>query len=714
MNRGDAGPAGRAAPRETAVVQDADRSAPEILRELRGLRERLVESESALRESERRVSIALQATNAAAWSYDAVNNGISLSRNWYDMAGLPVEAGLTSPAQWESRVLADDRAGVSAEMARLARGDSYEFRTELRVRVRSGKWRWFLAHGRSVAWDESGRPTRVTGILIDIDDRRRAEQEVRRAKEAAVDANNAKSRFLANMSHEIRTPMSGVIGMAELLLDTPLNPKQRDYVETLEQSGTALLTILDDVLDLSKIEAGKFTLESVRFDLRTVVEQTGRLLSPRAREKGIDLLVRYSPEAPSRLIGDPLRVRQVLMNLVSNAVKFTDRGRVLIDVACERRDEGRATIRLRVSDTGIGIPRQRQQDIFEAFEQADASTTRRIGGTGLGLPISRRLVEMMGGELAVTSEPGRGAAFHFRVTFPLDDRTDDPLDGPAEAEVDGTEFAGVRVLLVEDNLANRKVGRAVLENFGCRVETAADGMQAVESARRHEYDIIFMDCSMPVLDGYEATARIRELPDARGRTPIVAMTAHASSDDRGRCLQAGMDDHLPKPVRKDAVRRVLCGYCRRGHAETTPSPAPPQSESPGPASNAAILDVEYLPTTLSGQMDAVEAVVDAFLEDVPKTLGQLADAMARQDLSAIERRAHAIGGSSVNVGGNRLGELAYQIERSALDGSVADCAAVLPRLQEGLAHLTRALQQADWSRSTHGTPVSAGSAEDAT
>jgi len=402
-------------------------------------------------------------------------------------------------------------------------------------------------------------PPVFVAIIQDISARRRMEEE-RHERDAALAASRAKSEFLAMMSHEIRTPMNGVLGMASLLLDTPLSGEQRAFVGTIHQSGEALLHILNEILDFSRIEAGRMELSPVVFDLPALAQGTIGLMAGQARQKGVRLDTQIEAGLTSSRTGDPARLRQILLNLIGNAVKFTEEGAVTLRIGREPArpaPDSAADSRLRfeVIDTGIGIARAAQARIFEPFAQADGSTTRRYGGSGLGLAIVKRLVELMGGRLGIESEPGRGSTFWFVVDLPAATLAS-PLPAPAAA---ASLRRGARVLVVEDNPVNQLVTGQMLRKLGCQVDMIGNGQEAVAAVARQAYELVLMDCQMPGMDGYEATRLIRawQAEQSAARTPIVAFTANAMDGDRERCLAAGMDDYLPKPVSVEALRAML-------------------------------------------------------------------------------------------------------------------------------------------------------------
>jgi PAS domain S-box-containing protein len=420
--------------------------------------------------------------------------------------------------------------------------------------------------------DPAGNVSGLVGIDRDITRRKRAEEELRQARHAADAANQAKSDFLANMSHEIRTPLNAVIGITDLLLVGDLGQVHRDYLEIIRDSGESLMVVINDILDFSKIEAGHLELESKVFQLRDVVQSATKALALRAHDKEIELTCDVDPAVPEWVQGDPVRLRQVMTNLIGNAIKFTPKGSVVVRVSCVNGSGDRADVRFEVRDTGIGIPSDKLDHIFKAFAQADASTTRRFGGTGLGLAICTRLVQAMGGTLLVRSQSGLGSEFYFSLSLPRRDGPEADATAPRfesdkAAVTDGDiavqcslvdEKRPLRILLAEDSRMNQVLAIGILQREGHVVTLANDGQEAIDAFRRQAFDLILMDIQMPEVDGLQATAAIRELEAAAGgHTPILAMTAHALTGDRERCLAAGMDGYLSKPIRlKDLVSAI--------------------------------------------------------------------------------------------------------------------------------------------------------------
>jgi len=458
-----------------------------------------------------------------------------LNQAWERTLGYPVDACL-------GRRLEDFLYRSEGDVA-LFQGEAH---SEIRLRHRDGHPVWF-----ELTLTQAG-DTRV-GLLYHIDRRKETERALEQARDAALEAARLRSEFLANMSHEIRTPLHGLMGMLDLVLDGDLPEPLRDYARTARDSARHLLALLNDILDLSRLEAGAMPMEEAPVDVAEVVRSCAALMEARARDKGLALRLELDLTLPTTVLGDEARLRQVLFNLLSNAVKFTERGTVTVGAT----REGDALL-LWVRDTGIGIPRERLEAVFEAFTQGDGSITRRYGGSGLGLAISRRLTEAMGGRLSVESTPGEGSTFTVRLPLKVVEALPPvPSPSPREAREGASpgRIAGARILVVEDNPVNRKLAHAMLTKLGCRVDLAEDGEQGVAQAARQGYDLIVMDCQMPVMDGFEATRRIRA-GGPNADTPIVAVTANAMAEDRHRCL-AVMDDYLAKPLGLDRLAECL-------------------------------------------------------------------------------------------------------------------------------------------------------------
>jgi PAS domain S-box-containing protein len=413
--------------------------------------------------------------------------------------------------------------------------------------------------------DAAGDVTGVVLVFHDVTEKRRAqealqasEERLRRLAETAQAANVAKSQFLANMSHELRTPMNAILGMIDLVLGESLPPAACDHLQTAREAADTLLELLNEILDLSRIEAGRFDLEAVPFSLRKTVEQVVKILDVRASEKGLDLICDLPADVPDALVGDPLRLRQVLVNLVGNAIKFTPKGEIRLRAAIGVRESQRVSLAFSVADTGIGISPEDRQRIFAPFTQADASTTRRYGGTGLGLTISQKLVELMGGRIWVESQSGRGSTFHFTAQLALGIDGQPGPEAPRATAPLAQPTRPLRVLLAEDTRANQKLVTYVLTKRGHHVEIAADGEQALDLVEQQEFDVVLMDVQMPRMDGFQVTAAIRKLPvPAKARLPIIAMTAHALKGDEERCLAAGMDSYLSKPINSRELTELV-------------------------------------------------------------------------------------------------------------------------------------------------------------
>ncbi len=494
---------------------------------------------------------------------------------WEALAGITAEETLGEG--WIRVIHPDDREETVAAWFAAVR-ISGEFSHECRLLTPQGELRWIHSEGKPVRSSE-GDATGYVGTIEDITARRLQEAELRRAKEAAEAASRAKSGFLANMSHEIRTPINGIMGMTELALDTDLSAQQRDYLETVKQSTAALMRVVNDILDFSKIEAGKLSLERREFQLRTELGAVLKPLTAQARQKGLELEQWVAEDLPDTLVGDAGRLGQIVVNLVGNAIKFTEQGRVEVRAALDSRLGDEVLARFSVSDTGMGVPPEKQKAIFRAFEQADGSTTRRFGGTGLGLSICSQLSAMMGGRIWVESEAGGGSTFHFTARLGAGGPASVPAAAPERrpaAALRGLELAArPRILVAEDNLVNQKVAGRMLEKCGCQISLVGDGREAVSALEGGLFDLVLMDVHMPAMDGLEATAEIRRREGAARHTRIVALTASAMEGDREMCLKAGMDDYLSKPIQMEQLRAVLERWLVEKAEEDVPAAAAP-------------------------------------------------------------------------------------------------------------------------------------------
>jgi PAS domain S-box-containing protein len=529
-------------------------------------------SEEALRQTSETLRAVIQATPLATWAIDLDgkvkfwNPAAERIFGWTEQEVLDRFLPAVSEESLEE---------FRALLERYRRGERFSG-VEARRRKKDGSL-IDIAFWTSPMHDAAGRISGTLGVVADISDRKRADEKLKQyagelqgkneelavALARAKEATEMKSRFLANMSHEIRTPMNGVLGMSELLLGTRLDPEQQGYADAIKSSAEALLTIINDILDISKVEAGRLQTECIPFDLEATVEEALGLLAIRAQATGLDLHCRISPEIPRRVRGDPVRLRQVLMNVAGNAVKFTDRGGVSVEVELRAETAETTTICFTIKDTGIGIAPEQRPQLFNAFVQGDTSTTRRYGGTGLGLAISAHLVKLMGGEIDFQSELGRGSTFWFTVEFQKAAAGDfAPDQAPVGACERAQRVAGARILLAEDNEINRRIAMHILEKAGYRVEAVPNGRTAVEAMAQSSFDLVLMDVQMPEMDGLEATTMIRRLEGASRHVPIIAMTASATAGDRQRCLGVGMDDYISKPVRREQLLKAIHSWVK--------------------------------------------------------------------------------------------------------------------------------------------------------
>jgi len=631
-----------------------------------------------LQTSETRYRALTEAIPEMVWVINAADRFEYVNARWTNYTGLTLEEsraggvqGIYDAAQWP-------------EVAQARRATPpVEYDCEVRLRRSDGTYRWHLV--RNVPFrDSAGDAGKWLVTATDIEERKSAEALMVNVHDAALAATEAKSRFLATMSHEIRTPMNAVIGMTELLLLSQLSEEQREYIEIVRDSGQSLLRVLDDILDYSKIEAGKLELESVHFDLSGQVESVVELLRAQYQIKGVRLTTTFDADVPAIVAGDPGRLRQILLNLTGNALKFTPAGGgVNIDVAALPRAGTAIPIRFTVEDTGIGIAPQTVSRLFRPFSQGDESTTRKYGGTGLGLSICSQLVALMKGKIGVRSLPGEGSAFWFEIPLPGVKESRKAHDSRKRGAARGKPVVmrPEKVLLVEDNEINTLLALKQLQRIGFVVSAVPNGADAVEAVSREHFDLVFMDCHMPVMDGFEATRKIRWLEAGTGRhLTIVAMTADARTADHQNCLDAGMDDYVSKPTSLESLRAVLERWL----------PAPDRRQTTRAAANRGrpvSIRVSKLLELFGGDRSAVIALLKTAVESIKADFAKIESATAVAAFSNVAEAAHRLRGTCASIRSDRLGELCLAAELASSSSTPAISDALLAELRAAVETL---------------------------
>ncbi|CAK0763538.1 two-component system, sensor histidine kinase and response regulator [Gammaproteobacteria bacterium] len=779
--------------------------------------------QQALKESESRLSIALSASNTGFWDWNPITDEAYFSDEWFTMLGYKKGELLENGFTWLGLIHPEDIVLIKEKLQNHLDNDIlYPYEVEFRLRHLNGTWKWILASGKVTGRDNSGCVNRMTGIHKDISERKEIEEKLKKAMRDTEATNRAKSDFLANMSHEIRTPMNAIIGMSHLIMNTNLSPRQKDYVEKIHLSAKALLRIINDILDFSKIEAGRLELEVISFHLDEVIETVIALVSPKAYEKKLELLCSSESKVPMQVRGDPLRLQQVLLNLLGNAVKFTEKGEIELRVELLSRHVKTAKLFFLVRDTGIGINPDQIDHLFESFTQADSSTTRQYGGTGLGLAISRRLVRLMGGELEARSQVGKGTEFMFTVlmdviqeeqnnaqlppqlrglkvnlamdnlrsrqilmemltslTFDISvgeesldkssllvidtsyssedwlvwlkrmrEKSNSPelpalvlcpqpelmnlrevcgkipkiricskpvtasqlFDAVAElfgapllrdmsnsardsAEImaDFLGLAGKHVLLIEDNIVNQQVAMELLKLIGVVVEVANNGLEALELLKTRRYDAVLMDVQMPVMDGYEATRRIRR--DIRLDVPIIAMTANAMVGDREKCLHAGMNDHVAKPIDPQHLFQTLQRWIFRGDVEKTITSEFISSENQEIFSTSLHgINLGIALRHCAGNQLLLERLLRNFATDQETVTNRLKEYWSKGETENLIRLAHTLKGLAGSIGAEALQKAAHHLEKG-LTESVDTVPQLINEIETLLQPLLKSLKQ---------------------
>jgi PAS domain S-box-containing protein len=577
------------------------------------------DAERALKRSEEKYRNIIANMNLGLLEVDAREHIVYANNSFCEMSGYALEELVGRSA---SQMFWNDEHSVLNHDVIKRRQDGDSDAYELKTRNKKGDQKWWLISG-APTFDTKGKFIGSIGIHLDITLQKTLENQLRTAKSDAELSAQAKEVFLANISHEIRTPMNAILGIGRLLGKTHLGAQQKFYLNTINNAANNLLVIINDLLDFSKIEAGKLALEHIGFDLNATISNAIQILNHKAEEKGLLLHMDYGQGIAPVLIGDPYRLNQVLMNFLSNSLKFTEKGEVLIGCAVKSEDRNNQVIEFRVVDTGIGMSEEFLANLFDKFSQEDESVTRKFGGTGLGMSISKQLIELMGGAIKVRSEKNHGTAISFSITF--EKGTAEDLEDKKLNAIDTQVLKGKRLLLVEDNDMNRLLANTILSQYGAEVTEAGNGQVAIEMLRENTYDLVLMDVQMPVKDGIEATKYIRANIDAG--IPIIALTANAYKKEEDRCLQAGMNDFISKPFEESRIVQVVAGWL----GKLNRPPVVPKAAAGEDAAAEKLYDLEKIAAVSRGNAEFAKKMVSVFIETMPGLIAELGEVVQQGD-----------------------------------------------------------------------------------
>jgi len=667
-----------------------------------------VRAETALKASEERLNLAVRGGKLGFWDWYMETGRVIYNERWAEILGISPDDVAPTIETWEDRIHPADKDAILGRLRDHIEGRADYFEGEHRLRSGEDEWRWVLGIGRISETGADGRPLRMTGIMLDISDRKAAElsleaiveertHELMEANQAAERASQAKSEFLARMSHEIRTPMNAIINMSELALLTSLDDEQRGCIRSVAHSGQHLLNIINDILDISKVEAGRLSFESIDFDLVESLKSIVGSLAQQARKRGLylDLILEDRPTPALR--GDPYRLHQIVINLVGNAIKFTREGGVTVRMSSRVPDdvadvvpeaERPLELLFTIEDTGMGIAEENRETVFEAFGQADSSTSRKYGGTGLGLAISKQIVEAMGGRIGFENRAGGGTRFHFTVRMERGNPENAQVWMEPLAMETPTRQRPLRVLLAEDNPENIKVAEALIAKLGHEVAVARNGAEALQGLQEADHDLVLMDVEMPEMDGIEATHRIRagEAGDRNRDIRIIALTAHALSGYREKCLSAGMNNYISKPFSLKELFGIL------GRVESPPEP--PADRPSGPESaTRRVLDIDAARGRLYGDDALYETLCRDLMEKAPDRLRKMRRLLEEERLDELALLSHTFKGNCGNIGAETCQMAAAALEKSARQGAPDGLPGLLDGLEAEIGRVSDALDR---------------------